>query len=171
MIILVRYLSFAVLGAGFVLVATLPTLFMLAMGGKRIGPGRYRGACAVAPRLLRVIAWVVRVKALYGLALLLVVAVGGMRLSWWVVAPLAGLLIGWEAVLDGTAVRDRFLKERTETVKPAGPHGYDELETPATRAGANPRALWVLAAATGSLAVEMSLLFYLIVTSYYLSVL
>ncbi len=155
MIIVVRYLSFAVLAGGFVLVAILPTLFILAMGSRRVGPGRYRGALEAAPGLLSMVAWLTRAKALYGAALVLLVAFGWLELPWLAVAPLAALLIGWEAALEAAGLRARFLKERTQA-----PDG-----------GASGAALRVLVAGVVSLAAQMSLVFYVIFRSYYLSVL
>jgi len=155
-----RYLTLVVLLVDFALLGMLPTLFILALGSERSGPGRYRGALAAGRTLVRVIAWMVRAKALYALILLTAVFGGWAELPWWAVAPLVGLLLGWEAGLEATRALARFLKERAEG-KP-GPSFPSEAPPGKVRTGPNRIAARLLLAAAGTLVVEMSLATYVV---------
>jgi len=155
-----RYLTMAVLLVDFALLGMLPTLFILSLGSRRAGPGRYRAALEAGRALARVIAWLVRAKALYAVALLMAVFGRWVELPWWALAPLVGLLLGWEAGLEATRALTRFLRERAGG-DPDLPFPY-EGPPRKVRTGPNPIATRVLLAAACTLVVEMSLATYVV---------
>jgi len=145
-----RYLTFAVLLTDFVTAGMLPTLFILAEGSRRAGPGRYRGALEAGRKLTRALAWIVRGKALYGVALLAAQRLGWVTLSWWAVITLAALFLGWEILLEASGALRRFIRER------AGIEGAEETSG-AGGVGPNRTARWLLAAGSATLIVEVTL--------------
>lgn len=122
--IVFRYLTLLVLFTDFALAGMLPTLFIVAQGSRWAGPGRYRGAVSASRKLLRVIAWMVRGKALYALALAAAQGLGWVRLPWLAVCPLVVLLLGWEVVLEVLRPWGRFVEERARgsAEGASGPH-------------------------------------------------
>ena len=123
-----RLLTLAALIAEFPQAAMLPTLYILAQGSRWAGPGRYRGALEAGRKLARIIAWIVRSKALYGLVLLTGQRLGWVTLSWPAVIALVALFLTWEILLEASGALKRFIRER------------EGLEAGEPTLGAGPRA-------------------------------
>jgi len=146
-----RLLTLAALFADFAVAGMLPTLFILAQGSRWAGPGRYRGAVEAGKKLTRIIAWLVRGKALYGLLLVTGQLLGSVKLPWSAVILLVALLLTWEVFFEVSGALGRFVRERE------GPVATDESAGRVTGAiGPNRAAKWVLLAGAVTLIVEVS---------------
>ncbi len=147
-----RYLTLAALFADFAMAGMLPTLFILAQGSRWAGPGRYRGALEAGRKLTRIIAWIVRGKALYGLLLVTAQLLGWLTLPWPAVISLVTLFLTWEVLLEASGALRRFVRERE------GTEDTDESANRRTGAvGPNRAAKWVLLAAAVTLLIEVTI--------------
>ena len=145
-----RWLTLAVLLVDFALAAMLPTLFILAQGSRWAGPGRYRAALQAGGKLVSIIAWIVRGKALYGLLLGAAVFAGRVQLPWVAVASLVVLSLAWGIGFEATQVLGRFIRERR------GAEVADQ-SPPAGAAGPNRAAKWILLAGALTVLAEVAL--------------
>ena len=145
-----RCLTLAVLLADFALAAMLPTLFILAQGSRWAGPGRYRGALEASRKLVRIVAWIVRGKVLYGFVLVAALLAGWVKLPWLAVILLVALLLAWEIGFEVTQTLGRFIRERQ------GAEAADQ-SSPAGATGPNRAAKWVLLAGALTVLAEVAL--------------